>query len=60
MKNNLTEENKTMKRKYFVPEMSVVSIEMTDIITTSTGEFDGEWVSTGGKKSAIALPIVPN
>ena len=35
------------KQKYEKPEMQVIKFETQDIITTSTGEFDGEWVTFG-------------
>ena len=37
------------RRSYDAPEMKVVTLENEDIITTSTGEFDGEWVTLGGR-----------
>ena len=40
-----------MKRKYNEPEMSVIKLQTEDIIRTSTGEFDGEWVMFGTKSS---------
>ena len=36
------------KLKYEAPELNIVVFEAADIITTSTGEFDGEWVPLGG------------
>ena len=36
-----------MKRKYDAPEMSAINLQATDVITTSTGAFDGEWVTLG-------------
>lgn len=35
------------KQKYEKPEMQVIKFETQDIITTSTGEFDGDWVTFG-------------
>ena len=37
------------KQKYEKPEMQVIKFETQDIITPSTGEFDGEWVPLGGR-----------
>ena len=36
------------RKNYEAPEMNIVKFQTTDIITTSTGEFDGEWVPIGG------------
>ena len=33
-----------MKRKYNAPEINLIKFQSADIITTSTEEFDGEWV----------------
>ena len=33
-----------MKRKYDAPEMNVIKLQEQDVIATSTGEFDGEWI----------------
>ena len=35
------------KNKYEAPEMKVIKLQPTDVITASTGEFDGEWVMFG-------------
>ena len=35
--------------KYVEPKIEVIKFATEDIITTSTGEFDGEWVPIGGK-----------
>ena len=35
------------KLKYAVPELTIVAFEAADIITTSTGAFDVEWVPIG-------------
>ena len=43
------------KQKYEKPEMQVIKFETQDIITTSTGEFDGEWVPLGGRLSEDEL-----
>ena len=34
-----------MKIKYDGPEMNVIMFQSQDVIVTSTGEFDGEWVA---------------
>ena len=39
------------RKKYDTPEMNIVKFHTADIITTSTGEFDGEWVPLGGRSS---------
>ena len=36
------------RKNYEAPEMNIVKFQTTDIITASTGEFDGEWVPIGG------------
>lgn len=36
------------KEKYEEPKMDIFKFETADIITTSTGAFDGEWVPIGG------------
>ena len=39
-----------MRKKIYVgPEMNVIALDTTDIITTSTEAFDGEWVPIGGQ-----------
>ena len=43
------------KQKYEKPKMQVIKFETQDIITTSTGEFDGEWVPLGGRSSEDEL-----
>ena len=35
------------RKKYDAPEMNIVKFRTADIITTSTGEFDGDWVTFG-------------
>ena len=35
------------RKKYDAPEMNIVKFHTADIITTSTGEFDGDWVTFG-------------
>ena len=37
------------KEKYIKPKIEVIKFATADIITTSTGEFDGEWVPIGGE-----------
>jgi hypothetical protein len=37
------------KEKYIEPKIEVIKFATADIITTSTGEFDGEWVPIGGE-----------
>ena len=37
------------RKQYDAPEMNIVKFQTADIITTSTGEFDGEWVPLGGE-----------
>ena len=39
------------KEKYIEPKIEVIKFATADIITTSTGEFDGEWVPLGGRSS---------
>ena len=39
------------KKKYEAPEMDIIKFQMTDIITASTEEFNGEWVPIGEKNS---------
>ena len=43
------------KEKYVEPKMEIIKLETADIITTSTGEFDGEWVLGGGRTSEDEL-----
>ena len=45
---NTKEETMMTRKNYEAPEMNIVKFQTTDIITTSTGEFDGEWVPIGG------------
>ena len=37
------------KEKYTPPELTIVTFEAADIITTSGGAFDGVWVPIGGR-----------
>ena len=37
------------KEKYIEPKIEVIKFATADIITTSTGAFDGEWVPIGGE-----------
>ena len=39
------------KKEYTTPHLKIVTIQKSDIITASTGSFDGEWVPIGGNKS---------
>ena len=41
-----------MKKIYTAPEFSMIRLQAEDMITTSTGEFDGEWVGIGGESHA--------
>ena len=43
------------KEKYIEPKMEVIKFATEDIITTSTREFDGEWVQIGGKSDEEAF-----
>ena len=44
-----------MKRKYNAPEMNLIKLETTDIMSASTEEFDGECVPIGGRSSENEL-----
>ena len=37
------------EKKYIEPKIEVIKFATADIITTSTGAFDGEWVPIGGE-----------
>ena len=39
--------SKMNRKQYDAPEMNIVKFHTADIITTSTGEFDGDWVTFG-------------
>ena len=41
-----------IRRKYNAPEMNVIEFQAADIITASTDEFDGEWVTLGDRTPA--------
>ena len=43
------------KEKYIKPKMEVIKFATEDIITTSTGEFDGHWVPIGGESDEEAF-----
>ena len=43
------------KEKYIEPKMEVIKFATEDIITTSTGEFYGEWVPIGGESDEEAF-----
>ena len=36
-----------IRRKYNAPKMNVIKVQTADVITSSTREFDGEWVMFG-------------
>lgn len=35
------------KANYVEPKMDIITLQITDILTTSTDAFDGEWVPIG-------------
>lgn len=37
-----------VRQKYEMPQLDVIYLQATDIITASTDAFEGEWVSLGG------------
>ena len=47
--NSQQEKIKMSKEKYIEPKIEVIKFATADIITTSTGAFDGEWVPIGGE-----------
>lgn len=40
-----------MKKNYNPPKIHVIALQDEDIISTSTGEFDGEWVVINANRS---------
>ncbi|MBR2466565.1 MAG: hypothetical protein IKB38_06520 [Clostridia bacterium] len=38
------------KKKFESPKVEIIRLDATDILTSSTDPFDGEWVPIGGKK----------
>ena len=32
------------KKRFEAPQLEIIYLEPTDVLTTSTGAFDGEWV----------------
>lgn len=46
-----------MKKTYATPVMSLIKLQAADMITTSTGEFDGEWVVVDEKSSPEKLVL---
>lgn len=41
-----------IKTKYTEPSIEIIVFQDEDVITTSTGSFDGEWVPIGGRNNA--------